>query len=332
MNTTKRAAVCGIVWLAIWAACNPEPLAQLTKSGLDRQRFQSVVKGDSTDLYVLTNAAGMEVCITNYGGRIVSVMVPDASGEFRDVVLGFDHIDEYTSKPSSFGATVGRYANRINKGRFTLDGDTVQLDVNSGEHSIHGGSEGWQYQVFDAEQPNDSTLTLSYLSPSGEGGFPGEVRVAVSFIINEHNELAIRYEARTTERTVINMTNHSFFNLSGDPNKTILEDVLYVDASRYSPLDSTLITTGELLPVDNSPFDFRKPTGIGEGMARDSAHGQLKIAQGIDHNFVLNTNGDASTLAAHLYSPQSGIALEIYTDEPGIQVYTGNMFGWFTGG
>jgi len=325
MKPTRKVMTYAALGMIALAACNPEPNVQLTKSGLDRQRFQTVVNGDSTDLYVLTNAAGMEVCVTNYGGRIVSLMVPDAAGEFRDVVLGFDNIDAYTSQPSSFGATMGRVANRINQGRFVLDGDTVQLDRNSGEHTIHGGAQGWRQQVFGAAQPNDSTLVLAYVSPDGEGGFPGEVNVTVTFAVNERNELAISYAAETTKRTVINMTNHSFFNLSGDPTNTVLEDVLYVNADRYTPLDSTLITTGELLPVAGTPFDFTVPVRIGDAIARDSAHAQLKIAAGIDHNMVLNTGGDVGKLAARLHSPLSGIALEVYTDEPGMQVYTGNM-------
>ncbi|MFC3196585.1 aldose epimerase family protein [Parapedobacter deserti] len=325
MKVQTDSFIFGLLCIAILSGCGQGNAEHTTKSGLNIRDFQTVINGDSTGLYVLTNANGMEVCITNYGGRIVSWMVPDAEGDFRDVVLGFDHIDEYTSKPSSFGATVGRYANRINKGRFVLGGDTVQLAVNSGDHTIHGGSEGWQYQVFEANQPTDSTLVLSYLSPAGEGGFPGEVSVSVSFAVNRSNELVIHYKAQTTERTVINMTNHSFFNLSGDHNNLVLEDVLYVNADRYAPIDSTLITTGELLPVERSPFDFREPITIGDGLARDSLHAQLKIAEGIDHNFVLDTDRSASVLAARLYSPQSGIALEIYTSEPGIQVYTGNM-------
>lgn len=312
--------------IATWAACGaPQPEQQVTKSGLDRQRFQTAVNGDSTDLFVLRNSNGMEVCITNYGGRIVSLMVPDAGGQLRDVVLGFDHIDEYTAQPSSFGATVGRYANRIESGRFILEGDTIQLDINSGTHSIHGGQKGWQYQVFDAQQPNDSTLVLSYSSPDGEGGFPGEVSASVSYTVTSLNELTIGYEVQTTAKTVVNVTNHSFFNLSGDPGATVLDDVLYVNARQYTPLDSMLITTGALLPVAGTPFDFTEPISIGEAMGRDSAHAQLQIASGIDHNFVLDTREDMGELAARLYSPQSGIALEVYTNEPGMQVYTGNM-------
>lgn len=324
MKPTNTLA-CGLVTMIFLAACNREPDVSRTQSGLDRQDFLSVVNGDSTDLYVIRNANGMEACITNYGGRIVSLMVPDAMGKFRDVVQGFAHIDEYTAEPSSFGATMGRFANRIDRGRFVLDGDTVQLDRNSGEHTIHGGGAGWRGQVFEANQLNDSTLVLAYVSPDGESGFPGEVTVNVTFTVNQRNELAIHYEAETTEKTIINLTNHSFFNLSGDPAQTVLDDILYVNAARYTPLDSTLITTGEVLSVAGSPLDFTKPVSIGTALAQDPSHVQLQIAGGIDHNFVLDTDGSTDELAARLYSPHSGIALEVYTNEPGMQVYTGNM-------
>ncbi len=325
VKVTLSNIVFALFVVAAVVSCNQQEHAEITKSGLVKQDFQTVVNGDSTDLFVLSNAAGMEVCITNYGGRIVSLMVPDQAGVLQDVVLGFDHIEEYTSKSSSFGATVGRFANRINKGRFVLDGDTLQLDINSGEHTIHGGRDGWQYQVFAARQPDDSTLVLSYAAPDGQGGFPGNVAVEVTFTVTGNNALVIDYSGSTDKKTVVNMTNHSFFNLSGDAGKTVLDDVLYVNANAYTPLDTTLITTGEILPVTDTPFDFNAPLSIGEGMARDSSHGQLRIASGIDHNFVLNTGGNVDMLAARLYSPQSGITLDVYTNEPGMQVYTGNM-------
>ena len=324
MTIPSKAIAYGMM-MAMFAACNHQPDVRTTRSGLDRHDFQTVINGDSTDLYVIRNADGMEACITNYGGRIVSLMVPDASGNFRDVVQGFAHIDGYTAEPSSFGATMGRFANRIANGRFVLDGDTVQLDRNSGQHTIHGGGKGWRNQVFAAEQPNDSTLVLNYTSPDGESGFPGEVAVSVTFTVNQRNELAINYEAETTEKTIINLTNHSFFNLAGNPEKTVLDDVLYVNATQYTPLDSTLITTGDIQPVAGTPFDFTKPISIGTALASDSAHNQLAIASGIDHNFVLNTGGSIDEVAARLYAPSSGIAMEVYTTEPGLQVYTGNM-------
>ncbi len=306
-------------------SCTQIPHAGITASGLDRQAFQRVINGDSTDLFVLRNKEGAEVCITNYGGRIVSLLVPDAQGNMQDVVLGFDTIDEYTAGPSSFGATVGRFANRIAYGQFTLDGDTVHLDVNSGNHSIHGGLKGWQYQVFHATQHSDSTLSLAYVSPDGEGGFPGTVSVEVNFHFTHDHALRIDYHAETDRKTVINMTNHSFFNLSGDPRRTVLDDVLYVRASHFTPLDDTSVPTGEIWPVVGTPFDFTQPVAIGEAIARDSGHAQLAVAHGFDHNFILDTHADPNVLAARLYSPVSGIAMEVFTNEPGMQVYTGNM-------
>lgn len=306
-------------------SCNQQVQTELTNSGLKPHAFQTVVNGDSTELYVLRNAAGGKVGITNYGGRIVSLMVPDRDGHLRDVVLGFDHLDDYTSGPSSFGATIGRFANRIAYGKFVLDSDTIQLDVNSGEHSIHGGRDGWQYQVFQAREHTDSTLVLGYTSPDGEGGFPGNVEVEVRFYFSHDHELRIEYHAETDRKTVINMTNHSFFNLSGDPSRTILDDLLFVDADHYTPLGSGSIPTGEIQPVVGTPFDFSQPLAVGEAMERDSGHPQLAIAHGIDHNFVLNTDGNPEVLAASLFSPASGIRMEVLTNEPGLQVYTGNM-------
>lgn len=325
MKKIGNTLACGLMAMVVFTTCSHQTDRQPARSGLDRRNFQTVINGDSTDLFVIRNANGMEACITNYGGRIVSLMVPDSAGVFRDVVQGFAHIEGYTAEPSSFGATMGRFANRIGNGRFVLDGDTVQLDRNSGKHTIHGGGEGWRNQVFSADQPNDSTLVLSYTSPDGESGFPGEVTVSVTFTVNQRNELAMDYEAETTEKTIINLTNHSFFNLSGNPGKTVLDDILYVNATQYTPLDSTLITTGEIQPVAGTPFDFTQPVSIGTAMERDMANEQLQIASGIDHNFVLNTGGRVDELAASLYSPSSGVVMEVYTNEPGLQVYTGNM-------
>lgn len=316
--------IMAVVLMAV-SACEQERNAEHTKSGLQLADFEAMHQGDSIGLYVLTNRQGGEVCITNYGGRIVSLLVPDSEGAWQDVVLGLPHIDDYLAMPSSFGATVGRVANRIADGQFVLDEDTLHLDINSTPHTIHGGAQGWQNQVFDAFQSSDSTLMLSYRSPDGEGGFPGNVTVQVTFTFREDHALHIAYEASTDQRTVLNMTNHSFFNLSGDPSRTIEDHVLYVNASTITPLDERLITTGAYMPVDNSPFDFREPVAIGTRLAGYPDHAQLQIAQGIDHNFVLSTDGDVAKLAAQLYAPTTGIVMDVYTNEPGLQVYTGNM-------
>ncbi|PRD48995.1 aldose epimerase family protein [Sphingobacterium haloxyli] len=296
-----------------------------TASGLERKNFQSHINGKKTDLFVLKNNSGAEVCITNYGGRVVSLMVPGRDEALHDVVLGFDNIQEYVDKPSSFGATVGRFANRIAYGEFVLDGDTISLDLNNGAHTIHGGAAGWQNQVFDAEQPSDSLLVLRYVSRDGESGFPGEVNVKVTFTLSEPHALKIDYFAETDKKTVINMTNHSFFNLSGTPENTVLDHVLLVHADAYTPLDSQLITTGVLEKVANTPFDFTNAVSIGAALARDRSHEQLQLAQGFDHNYVLQTKGKLEIPAARVYAPTTGILLNIYTTEPGIQVYSGNM-------
>lgn len=294
----------------------------LTKSGLDPEKFVTEVDGKSTALYTLTNETGMEVCVTNYGGRIVSLLVPDRNGELKDVVLGFDSIQAYLPEANltDFGASIGRYANRINQGRIVIDGDTIQLPKNNFGHCLHGGPSGWQYKVYDAQQPNDSTLMLSITSPDGDNNFPGTVNATVTYTLRSDNTLDIDYSAVTDRPTVINMTNHSYFNLSGDPSTTVDDHILYIDAEDYTPVDSTFMTTGEILSVRGTPMDFRMPKCIGAEVT-DTTFEQIKFGHGYDHNWILECEG----MAAVLYSPESGIELTVYTTEPGIQVYTGNF-------
>ncbi len=326
MKKRARYSMFFLPLILFFCGCGTRVNEDLTSSGLNKRKFESVVNGDSTHLFVLRNAHGAELCISNYGGRIVSLWVPDRSGKFRDVVLGFDNIDEYTDKPSSFGATIGRVANRIDHGQFVLDGDTAHLDINSGEHTIHGGALGWQNQVYHATTLTDSSLVLSYTSPDGEGGFPGKVEVKVLYTLTRDNSLVIQYTCNTDRKTPVNMTNHSFFNLSGDPHLTILQDSLYVYADNFTPLREDLITTGDILSVAQTPFDLREKIRIGDALSKTGAAAdQLSYVNGIDHNYVLNTKGDVTQLAASLYAPESGILMEVYTDQPGLQVYTGNM-------
>ena len=294
-----------------------------TASGLNPADFQTEVDGKQTALYTLTNANGMEVCITNFGGRIVSVMVPDRDGVMRDVVLGFDSIADYVKYPSDFGATIGRYANRIGQGKFSLDGVDYQLPTNNYGHCLHGGPKGFQYRVFDAVQPDQRTLKLSYLSKDGEEGFPGNLQCTVTFTLTDDNAIDIRYAAETDKPTIVNMTNHSYFNLDGDPSQNNSEYLLMVDADNYTPVDSTFMTTGEIVPVEGTPMDFRQPTAVGARI--DDDFDQLKNGLGYDHNWVLNTKGDDSRACATLLSPKTGIKLEVFTNEPGIQVYAGNF-------
>ena len=315
--------------LALWAvsalfvaACTPKA-EQPTDSGLLRTNFQTEVGGKKTDLYTLRNKNNMEVCVTNFGGRIVSVMVPDKDGKMQDVVLGFDSIQDYISKPSDFGASIGRYANRINQGRFTLDSIEYQLPQNNYGHCLHGGPNGFQYRVFDAVQLNPQEVELTYVAADGEEGFPGNITCKVLMKLTDDNAIDIRYEAETDKPTIVNMTNHSYFNLDGDAASNA-DHLLMVDADYYTPVDSTFMTTGEIVPVEGTPMDFRTPTPVGARI-NDYDFVQLKNGNGYDHNWVLNTKGDISQKCATLESPKTGIVLDVYTNEPGIQIYAGNF-------
>ena len=327
MNYWKSIALISGLTLTL-SACgnqkNAEP--QLTDSGLNPADFVTEVDGKATALYTLKNANGMEVCITNFGGRIVSVMAPDRDGKFHDVVLGFDSISDYLpqNNASDFGAAIGRYANRINQGKIVLDGDTIQLPRNNFGHCLHGGPTGWQYKVFDVKASTDSTLTLSLNSPDGDNNFPGNVTATVTYTLTPDNAIDIAYSATTDKKTVINMTNHSYFNLNGDPSKPITDNILYVYADSYTPVDSTYMTTGEIAAVAGTPMDFTTPKAVGQDITNFEFI-QLKYGNGYDHNWVLNTAGDDTQVASKLVSPETGISLEVLTDEPGIQVYSGNF-------
>ena len=322
--------------LALWAvsalfvaACTPKA-EQPTDSGLLRTNFQTEVGGKKTDLYTLRNKNNMEVCITNFGGRIVSVMVPDREGVMRDVVLGFDSIRDYITIPSDFGASIGRYANRINQGRFTLDGVEYVLPRNNYGHCLHGGPNGFQYQVYDARQTGPQELELTYLSKDGEEGFPGNITCKVLMTLTDDNAIDIRYEAETDQPTIVNMTNHSYFNLDGDAGSNS-DHLLTIDADYYTPVDSTFMTTGEIAPVEGTPMDFRTATPVGARID-DFDFVQLKNGNGYDHNWVLNTQRDITHKCVTLESPKTGIVLDVYTNEPGIQVYAGNFLdGTITG-
>ena len=315
--------IAGIATLML-ASCAQKNQTELTLSGLNPTKFQTVVNDAQTDLYTLKNKAGMEVCITNFGGRIVSIMVPDKNGEMKDVVLGFDSIADYINVPSDFGASIGRYANRINQGKMVLDSDTIQLPKNNFGHCLHGGPKGWQYQVYEANPIDETTLELTRFSPDGDANFPGNLTAKVLFKLTDDNAIDIKYSATTDKKTVINMTNHSYFNLSGNPSKAATDHILYVNADNYTPVDQTYMTTGEIVPVKDTPMDFTTPKAVGRDITNFDFI-QLKYGNGYDHNWVLNTNGDIKKLAAKLTSPESGISLEVYTNEPGIQVYTGNF-------
>ena len=302
-----------------------------TRSGLYPNDFEANIKGKRTHLYTLSNSKGMEVCLTNFGARIVSIMVPDRRGTLRDVVLGYDNIAQYADYQhfgSDFGAAIGRYANRINQGRIVVDGKTVQLPRNNYGHCLHGGFTGWQYQVYAGKQLNDSTVEMSLVSLNGDNAFPGTVRATVRYTLTADNAIDIRYEATTDKKTVINMTNHSYFNLNGNPSQHCENQLLYINADRYTPADTTYMPTGQMLKVAGTPMDFRKSTPLSKDI-NNQRFAMTRNARGFDHNWCLNTwhNGqpDESTVAASLYSPKTGIMLQVFTNEPGIQVYTGNF-------
>lgn len=306
------------------AACAPKSGSEgLTKSGLDPSKFETTVDGKAVKLYVLKNKAGMEVCATNYGGRIVSVMIPDRNNQWRDVVLGHDSIADYIHIDGNFGALIGRYGNRINQGRFTLDGVEYQLPQNNYGHCLHGGPKGFHHSVWNATQPNDTTLELTLYSPDGEAGFPGNLDVKVVYTLTSDNALCLQYTATTDKPTVVNLTNHSYFNLSGNAANDVLNDTVQFDADAFTPIDSTFMTWGEIRPVEGTPFDFRAGKTVGQDIEADDE--QLKNGLGYDHNMVLNTGGDLSKVACRISDPTNGIVLRVYTTEPGIQFYTGNF-------
>ena len=329
----KKTLILSMLSVFLLVACmggKQENSVELTESGLNPQKFVTDVDGKKTGLYILRNKNNMEVCITNFGGRIVSVMVPDKDGQMRDVVLGFDSIQDYISKPSDFGASIGRYANRINQGKFTLDGVEYQLPRNNYGHCLHGGPQGFQYRVYDAVQLNPQELQLTYVAKDGEEGFPGNITCKVLMKLTDDNAIDIQYEAETDKPTIVNMTNHSYFNLDGDAGSNA-EHLLTIDADYYTPVDSTFMTTGEIVPVEDTPMDFRTPMPVGERI-NDFDFVQLKNGNGYDHNWVLNAKGDINRRAASLKSQKTGIVLDVYTNEPGVQVYAGNFLdGSLTG-
>ena len=308
-----------------------QPEETETLSGLKKSNFETEVDGKQTQLFVLTNTTGMEVCISNYGGRIVSVMVPDNDGTMQDVVLGFDSIDDYINIPNNFGATIGRYGNRIANGKITVDDVEYELPQNNFNHTLHGGDKGFDTKVFDAVQTDDQTVELSYTSKDGEAGFPGNLVTKVTMTLTDDNAIDIQYEAETDKKTVVNLTNHSYFNLSGNPENTILTHELMINADAFTPVDTTFMTTGEIADVQGTDMDFRTPTLVGERID-NYEYEQLKNGDGYDHNWVLNNDGDISTVAATVYYPGTGIELSVFTTEPGMQVYTGNFLdGTVTG-
>lgn len=338
MKNPRILPVAALLLAGAWSCTSGGDAVQTTKSGLDPEKFVGVFRNDSTSLYVLKNSAGAEACITDFGGRIVSLMVPNKDGGMTDVVLGFDSIEAYypENNLTDFGASIGRYANRIANGRFTLDGVEYSLPRNNFGHCLHGGTDmgtmGWQYRVYRGKQTSDSTLVLSIVSPDGDNGFPGTVEASVEYCLASADNatvLDIKYRATTDKKTIINMTNHSYFNLGGDYQNGITGDTLYIDADFFTPVDSTFMTLGTSVAVEGTPMDFRQPKTVGRDIAADDE--QIRHGNGYDHNWILNPPSGNSPQAV-LKSGTTGIRMAMYTTEPGVQVYCGNFLdGTITG-
>ncbi|MDT8416936.1 MAG: aldose epimerase family protein [Lutibacter sp.] len=293
---------------------------------IEKTAFGTTPEGESVDMYTLKNQKGMEVEVITYGGIITSLKAPNKNGLYEDVVLGYDSLAQYTRKNPYFGAIIGRYGNRIAKGKFSFDGKEYQLATNDGPNHLHGGVKGFDKVVWTAVAiKGDSTasLKLTYLSKDLEEGYPGNLKAVVTYTITNDNVLEVLYEATTDKKTIVNLTQHSYFNLSANFSKTILDHEIVINADTFIPVDATLIPTGKLTDVTNTPFDFRAAKSIGKDIeAKDD---QLKKGLGYDHCWVLNDQNEGFKLAASAYHPESGRLLEIYSDEPGIQFYTGNF-------
>ncbi len=293
--------------------------------------FGTLPTGEDVLEYQMENRNGMRVSILNYGGIVQSIWVPDRDGELGDVALGFDELEAYLAKSPYFGCITGRYANRIAKGKFTLDGKTYTLATNNDVNHLHGGDKGFDKRVWNAKFTSPQSVELTYTSPDGDQGYPGALTTKVTYTLTDDNALRIDYAATTDKPTVLNLTNHTYFNLSGAGRGTILDHLLTLKADRFNPTDATNIPTGELRPVAGTPFDFRQPTAIGQRI--DLANEQLKVGQGYDHNYVLKDrrDGKLEQKIARVVDPESGRVLEVSTTEPGLQLYTGNFLDGMEG-
>jgi aldose 1-epimerase len=314
----------------LFAACNPankktadkDNTAATDNAAEADTTFQKTMDGKQVYLFTLQNKSGVKALITNYGGRLVSLFVPDKNGESTDVVAGFSSVDGYkNSKEPYFGATIGRFGNRIAKGKFTLDGKAYTLFINNSPNTLHGGKKGFQDVVWDAKQLDGQTLQLSYVSKDMEEGFPGNLNVTVTYSLSNDNALKISYKATTDKNTVLNLTNHAFYNLNGEASGTILDHLVQIKADAYTPVDSTLIPTGKIETVKGTPFDFTSAKTIGERIKTNNE--QLKNGEGYDHNYVLNKHSNSDVIAT-VTGDKSGIVMEVSTDQPGLQFYSGN--------
>lgn len=323
MNVKQHVLCAGLIFAL--AACNGNKKSELLL--LDKSAFETELNGKPISLYTLNSGNGLTIQVTNFGLRVVSIWTPDRDGKYADVAVGFENIERYLFNTGErfMGCIVGRYANRIAKGQFELDGTRYQLSPNDNGQSIHGGVKGFDRVVWHVEEVTPNSIRFSYVSADSEEGYPGKLNVVVDYILTPENEFKIVYEATTDKPTIVNLSNHSFFNLKGDGGGTITDHILTINASHTTPVDNVLIPTGEIAPVDGTPFDFRTPTAIGERLNADNI--QLKNGGGYDHNWVLDRkSADGVELAVTFYEPVSGRVMEVYTDQPGVQFYCGNFF------
>lgn len=300
---------------------------------LEKSSFEKELDGKKISLYTLDSESGLTIQVTNFGLRIVSIWTPDKNGAYADVAVGYETIDRYINNDGErfLGPIVGRYANRIAKGKFVLDNIEYNLPINNNGQTLHGGLKGLDMVVWDVDSVSKNSISFSYLSKDGDEGFPGNLKIHVNYSLSKDNQLKITYKAITDKSTHVNLSNHAFFNLKGESGGTITDNILTIYASATTPIDSVLIPTGQISPVENTPFDFRKPTAIGERI--DEENPQLKNGLGYDHNWVLDKKSPNEVeLAAELYEPISGRLLQVYTDQPGIQFYSGNFFDGKTNG
>ena len=319
-NYVFLAAIIGLFLLTVCSTQNT------TNDSVKKELFGKLKTGEEVFAYTLQNKAGMQAKIINFGATLVSLTAPDKNGKYEDVTLGYDNINDYAEGTSYFGAIVGRYGNRIGKGKFTLDGKEYQLTINNGENHLHGGIKGFNKVIWNAEpETTDSTqsLKLTYLSPDGDQGYPGNLNITVVYTLHENNSLEIDYSATTDKPTILNPTHHSYFNLTGNVDNTILNHELKIDADYITPVDKGLITTGKLEKVEGTPFDFRTFHKIGERI--NDKDQQLEYGMGYDHNWVLNNYNGSVREVAELYEPVSGRLMQVFTDQPGLQFYSGNF-------
>lgn len=332
MNKTFQSIFFSLLAVGALSSCNsPSTTKSVTTESTvvsavhhpDSAAFKANLNGEEVTLYTLKNKNGAEAGITNYGGRVVSLWVPNNKGGFTDVVLGYDSLKSYQKKGEPFfGALIGRYGNRIGKGKFTLDGRAYQLQLNDGVNTLHGGFDGFFGKVWEAKKVNGQTLELAYFSKDGEAGYPGNLTVKVTYELTDDNELKISYHATTDKNTVVNLTNHAYFNLNGAGDPTITDHMLTISADGFTPVDSTLIPTGKIEKVAGTPFDFNKATAIGARI--NDSNEQLKYGKGYDHNFVLKKAAGLQKVAT-VSSTKTGITMDILTEEPGLQFYSGNF-------